>query len=125
MMQTPESQLECDKSEIEVAEKNLKVQMNYGGILHDPNDHKLVMDYRQGDLPDEIGQMRRLAMAFNKLADALEDKGIDCSERLPQEDDADENGFVEWLRSGVWLRGPVSEGKPVDASRWRSMGSRI
>lgn len=58
-------------SEIEAAEKRLRVQLNYGGIVHDPADHKLVMEYRQGDLSDEIGQMRRLASAFNELADAL------------------------------------------------------
>lgn len=70
-------------TEIVAAENNLTAQLNYGGILHDPDDHKLVMEYRQGDLPDEIGQMRRLAAAFNGLADALEDKGVDCAERLP------------------------------------------
>lgn len=110
--------------EIEAAEKRLRVQLNYGGIVHDPADHKLVMEYRQGDLPDEIGQMRRLASAFNELADALEDKGRACSEQLPSADDADENGFVEWLRSGQWLRG-LWEEQPVDATRWRCMSTRI
>lgn len=111
-------------SEIESAEKRLRAQLNYGGIAHDPTDHKLVMEYRQGDLPDEIGQMRRLASAFKELADAFEDKGLDCSEKRPSADDADENGFVEWLRSGQWLRGPWKE-QPVDATRWRCMGARI
>lgn len=111
-------------SDIELAEITLKAQLNYGGILRDPKDHKLVMDYCQGDLPDEIGQMRRLASAFNSLADALEDKGIACSERLPNADDADASGFVEWLRSGQWLRGLWQE-QPVDATRWRCMSARI
>lgn len=59
-------------SEILASEKRLRVQLNYGGIVHDPFDRNLVMEYQQGDLPDEIGQMRRLASAFNELADALE-----------------------------------------------------
>jgi hypothetical protein len=88
-------------NEIETAEKNLRAQLNYGGILHNPNDCKLAMEYRQRDLPNEIGQMRRLAHAFNSLADALEDKGTACSERLPKEDDADIHGNVEWLRGQV------------------------
>lgn len=70
-------------SEIEAAEKRLRTQLNYGGLIHDPADHKLEMEYRQGDLPDEIGQMRRLASAFNELADVLEEKGLACSEQLP------------------------------------------
>ncbi len=111
-------------TDIEAAEKRLRVQLNYGGIVHDPEDHKLVMEYRQGDLPDEIGQMRRLASAFNSLADALEEKGVACVERLPKADDADENGFVEWLRSGQWLRG-LWEDQPVDATRWRCMSVRV
>ena len=36
-------------SKIEAAEKKLRVQLNYGGIVHDPADHKLIMEYRQGD----------------------------------------------------------------------------
>lgn len=111
-------------TDIEAAEKRLRVQLNYGGIVHDPEDHKLVMEYRQGELPDEIGQMRRLASAFNSLANALEEKGVACVERLPKADDADENGFVEWLRSGQWLRG-LWEDKPVDATRWRCMNVRV
>lgn len=69
--------------DIETAEKNLRVQLNYGGIVQTPEGRMLVMEYHEGDLPDEIGQMRRLASAFSSLADALEDKGLFCSEQLP------------------------------------------
>lgn len=110
--------------DIEAAEMKLRAQLNYGGIVHDQADHNLVMDYRQGDLPDEIGQMRRLASAFSELADALEEKGLACSEQRPSADDADENGFVEWLRSGQWLRGLWND-QPIDATRWRCMSVRI
>lgn len=110
--------------DVAAAEQRLRVQLNYGGIIRDPESGKLSMNFRHGDLPDEIGQMRRLASAFDSLADALEDKGVACKDRLPGADDADEKGFVEWLRSGQWLRGGWEE-QPVDATRWRCMSVRI
>lgn len=63
---------------IREAEKNLTGQLNYGGLVQDSATRRLVLDYKQGDLVDEIGQMRRLAQAFLELADALEDPGIVC-----------------------------------------------
>lgn len=36
-------------SEIEAAEKRLRVQLNYGGIVHDPAGHKL--EIGSGGLP--------------------------------------------------------------------------
>lgn len=109
---------------IKEADKRLTEQLNYGGITLDPDTNRLVMDYAQGDLTDEIGQMRRLSQAFDQLADALEDQGVACSERLPTEDDADANGFVEWRRSGRWVRNLVSGGQPVDATHWRRLPAR-
>ncbi|MGX1201244.1 hypothetical protein [Marinobacter sp. MBR-105] len=118
-------------SAVEQADKAFRAQLNYGGIRLDATQplrpgvsRPIMFDWQSGDLPDEIGQMRRLATAFNSLADALEDRGIDCSERLPTKDDADEHGFVEWLRSGQWLLGLWQE-KPVDATRWRCMSARV
>lgn len=109
---------------IREAENNLTGQLNYGGLIRDSATRRLVLDYKQGDLVDEIGQMRRLAQAFLALADALDDPGIECSVQMPAAEDADENGFVEWLRSGVWLRGLVSGNRPVDATHWRPLPSK-
>lgn len=119
---TPDTEM---NEEVLAAENRLSTQLNYGGIERDSVSGKLEMNYRPGDLPDEIGQMRRLARAFEALADSLEDKGIECAQRLPTQDDADDNGDVEWLRSGVWMRGRVSTGVPVDATRWRCLGVRV
>lgn len=59
---------------IEELEKQLTVQLNYGGIFVDGqcNPGHIEMAYECGDLTDEIGQMRRLASAFTNLANALE-----------------------------------------------------
>ena len=59
---------------IERAEKHVNEQLSYGGIFSSagPFGSTLEYRYRDGDLVDEIGQMRRLADALNSLADALE-----------------------------------------------------
>ncbi|MDC9611624.1 HAMP domain-containing protein, partial [Pseudoalteromonas sp. GABNS16H] len=69
-------------SAVEQAEMALRAQLNYGGVHLDATQplrrgvsRSITFDWQSGDLPDEIGQMRRLASAFNSLADALEDKG--------------------------------------------------
>ena len=51
-------------------------QLNYGGIFVDGccNPGHIEMVYQQGDLIDEIGQMRRLAYSLIELSDALEEK---------------------------------------------------
>lgn len=59
---------------VQKAKKKLEVELNYGGIFVG-NSHTtkhISMAYEQGDLPDEIGQMRRIANAFNNLANTLE-----------------------------------------------------
>lgn len=59
---------------IKRAEKLVNEQLSYGGIFPStgPFGSTLEYRYRDGDLVDEIGQMRRLAGALNQLADALE-----------------------------------------------------
>ena len=56
------------------AEKHVNEQLSYGGIFPDTGPFGGTLEYRylDGDLADEIGQMRRLADAFSQLADALE-----------------------------------------------------
>ena len=65
---------QMSQAQIQEAEKRLASRLNYGGIhlngMHSPGH--LSMEYRQGDLIDEICQMRELASAFAGLADALE-----------------------------------------------------
>ncbi|NIE78362.1 hypothetical protein F3J45_28450 [Pantoea sp. Ap-967] len=62
------------RERIERAEKHVNEQLSYGGIfpLNGPFGKTLELRYWDGDLADEIGQMRRLADALNQLADALE-----------------------------------------------------
>ncbi|MEZ1438219.1 hypothetical protein QVM41_18290 [Pseudomonas shirazica] len=59
---------------IKRAEKHLSEQLSYGGIFPTTGPYGGTVEYRyqDGDLADEIGQMRRLADAFSQLADALE-----------------------------------------------------
>lgn len=59
---------------INQAEKKVNEQLSYGGILpnHGPFGRTLEYRYQEGNLVDEIGQMRRLASALINLADALE-----------------------------------------------------
>lgn len=67
--------IETNVSErISRAEKNVNEQLSYGGIFPSSGPFGGTLDYRyqDGDLADEIGQMRRLADAFSQLADALE-----------------------------------------------------
>ncbi|AXQ50960.1 hypothetical protein DZC31_30035 (plasmid) [Stenotrophomonas rhizophila] len=59
---------------IKRAEKQLNEQLSYGGISPSTGPFGSTLEYRyqDGDLVDEIGQMRRLAAALSSLADALE-----------------------------------------------------
>ncbi|WP_456017470.1 hypothetical protein [Pseudomonas fluorescens] len=59
---------------IKQAEKRVNEQLSYGGIFPATGPFGSTLEYRyqDGDLVDEIGQMRRLASALNHLADALE-----------------------------------------------------
>lgn len=61
---------------IKQAEKQVNEQLSYGGIFPSTGSFGRTLEYRyqDGDLLDEIGQMRRLATALNNLADALESK---------------------------------------------------
>lgn len=56
------------------AEKQVNEQLSYGGIVPSTGPFGGTLEYRyqDGDLVDEIGQIRRLASALNNLADALE-----------------------------------------------------
>lgn len=56
------------------AEVEVHACLNYGGVFHDggPTSKELEIAYEQGELSDEIPQMRRFAAALNELADALE-----------------------------------------------------
>lgn len=56
------------------AEKHVNEQLSYGGIFPSTGPFGRTLEYRyqDGDLLDEIGQLRRLADALNSLADALE-----------------------------------------------------
>ncbi len=58
------------KKRIQKAKNNLEVQLNNGGICVEGFQipSHLSMKFEQGDLVDEIGQMRRLAAAFTELA---------------------------------------------------------
>jgi hypothetical protein len=57
---------QVSKAKIQEAEKRLTAQLNYGGIhlnrMHSPGH--LSLEYQQGDLVDEVAQMRVLASAF-------------------------------------------------------------
>lgn len=59
---------------IKRAEKHVNEQLSYGGIFPGSGPFGSTLEYRyqDGDLGDEIGQMRRLADALNQLAEALE-----------------------------------------------------
>lgn len=59
---------------IKRAEKHVNEQLSYGGVFPSigPFGRTLEYRYQDGDLVDEIGQMRRLAKALSDLADALE-----------------------------------------------------
>ncbi|EGR1049103.1 hypothetical protein RZ186_003335 [Vibrio cholerae] len=61
---------------VKKAENEVYQCLNYGGIFHDeaPTSKAIELAYEQGDLSDEIPQMRRLANALNELADALEEQ---------------------------------------------------
>ncbi len=61
---------------IQAAEKQLTALLNYGGIyVNGGNQNRhIALAYQEGDLSDEVGQMRDLATAFSELADALEDQ---------------------------------------------------
>ncbi|MGX1201158.1 hypothetical protein [Marinobacter sp. MBR-105] len=63
-----------DQARIAAAEKRVHGFLNYGGIHleHTPAPGILTLEYQQGDLKDEIGNMRGMADALNELADALE-----------------------------------------------------
>lgn len=68
-----EALLESER--VNAAEKQVHICLNYGGVFHDggPTSKELELAYAQGDLADEVPQMRLLAAALNELADALEE----------------------------------------------------
>lgn len=108
-----------EMTRLEETQARVNSLLNYGGITLE--DGRLVLDTSQGDLASEIKHMNQLCYAFADLAAALNGEGFVCAECMPTEADANEHGDVEWLRSGMWMRGRVSSGKPVDATRWRPM----
>lgn len=59
---------------IKRAAKYVNELLSYGGIFPGQGPFGSTLEYRyhDGDLEDEIGQMRRLADGLNQLADALE-----------------------------------------------------
>ncbi|WP_372997686.1 hypothetical protein [Marinobacter sp.] len=65
-------------------------------------------------------KLEAIADAARKASETIEDQGILCEERLPSQEDANAQGMVEWLRSGVWMHGAFDE-LPVDATRWRKI----
>ena len=93
------------------AEKRLTALLNYGGIQLDNTNSPgyLSLEYRQGDLADEIPQMRRLAKAFSDLADALE--GV-------PEDHSNQNAAV----AAIEFAFTIEEGEGMDFLRVWSEG---
>lgn len=70
----PEASKNLSEETIHSAERELQNLLNYGGInlTQPPSPGRLSIDFRQGDLSQEIRQMRRLSDAFSRLADALQ-----------------------------------------------------
>lgn len=64
-------------SAVDRAAKHVNEQLSYGGIFPCAGPYGQMLDYRyqDGDLTAEIEQMRRLADALHRLADALEEEG--------------------------------------------------
>lgn len=54
--------------------KKVNSLLNYGGLFINggPSDRIIEIAYYQGELPNEIDNMRELANSLNLLADALE-----------------------------------------------------
>lgn len=110
-----------DTQDIEV-KLELRDYLNYnGGITYDSDTQNLTLRCKNKDILKEISYIRKLALSLNGLAEHLEGNGIDCNNFLPSDKDSDPHGNVEWLRSGIWMRGSVSDGQPIDATRWRSI----
>lgn len=63
-------------------------------------------------------RLKAISDSARTALEAMEDKGFACDVRLPTHADANSAGMVDWLRSGIWMRGPYNE-TPVDATRWR------
>jgi hypothetical protein len=86
---------------VKQAEKKVDALLNYGGIhldhAHSPGH--LSLEYQQGDLLDEVGQMRDLAGALNELADALEERPVKSSAPKYQGPLA---FFLSLLRDFLW-----------------------
>ena len=63
-------------NEVEAAIRNLEIQLNYGGVFVDGmHTHKHIsLAFEQGEQNAEVAQMRRLASAFTRLANAVESK---------------------------------------------------
>lgn len=49
----------------------------------------------------------------------VEDPGFSLESSRPRLHDADSKGFIEWKRSGQWLRHILDDEIPVDATDWR------
>jgi len=65
---------EDDRNELAQAEQRLESLLNYGGIHLDDTQipTRLTFQYQDGDVADEIAQMRRIGNAFLELADRVE-----------------------------------------------------
>ena len=77
---------------------------------------------RRADDARAVFSGSHLAVPRSRLSTAQageKSEWTDCNIRLPSSDDADKNGMVEWLRSGVACRNTVDGGRPVDATHWR------
>jgi len=62
------------RDEVASAEQRLESLLNYGGIHLDDTQvpPRLTLQYQDGDVVDEVAQMRRIGHAFLELADRVE-----------------------------------------------------
>lgn len=70
----------------------------------------------EGALRDKL-----IAMGWTPPKEDHIDKFVSCFDRMPTDDDANPNGDVVWLRSGVECLVRVSAGKPIDATLWKPL----
>lgn len=107
---------------IQELEKDIAERLNSGIIRSDENGI-LSIAYPHEKRADNIRELEMVSQILDNLERELEDKGVDCNDRLPDRSNADANGNVQWLRSGVWMHGPALGDRPVDATRWREIPS--
>lgn len=116
--------MDCEKKTLDTVSSMVEQSLMSGVVVVDYETMKLSVDTDFYNLSDTLTKIKALQNSLGLLAATLETVGIDCKDRYPTEEDADDIGEVLWLIHGVWIPRPIKDGTPEGATRWKKIPNR-